>query len=806
MRVLLVVHGYPPQGTGGTEIYVHSLALALRAQGEEVFVLAREADPARPDFATREELADGLRVLRVNNTFCQVRSVRDAYLSAAVRRLAGDWIEEVRPDVAHLHHLTGLSGDLPLECARRGLPVVLTLHDYWLICHRGQLLDRDLRRCAGPLPGGCAGCLGEAAIVSPATGAEAAAAATAAAALARAAARRLPRGVTRSLRRAAAAAARDGQAAATLRRARALQQACRAATRCLAPSSTVRERFLAFGVEAARLTPQELGLDLAPFRGLRPAPGDGRLRIGFLGSLMVSKAPHLALEAYAGLPPGRASLQLFGAHAAYHGDDGYRARLEPLLRLPGVRYGGALPHAEVPAALAGLDIVVVPSVWLENSPLVIREAFAAGVPVVAADLGGMAEMVEDGRSGLLFRPGDAADLRRCLARLLEEPGLRERLRAGIPPVRDIADDAAWTRRIYAECAAEAAAGRVRRSPWSPESPGLPRSPESPGSPGSPGEPVPLPSPPSPRRGVARLAAVVLNYRAAEDTLLAVRSLEASRREVQEVLVVDNGSGDGSVELLRRHLPDVELLEAGRNLGFSGGCNLGMTEALRRGAELVLLLNGDVVLPPDALGALEDALLGEAGAGIAGPLLLSRAWPDRVASAGMRLSSASGRMRHLRHGERAPGAEAHAVRRVDGVAGCALLVRAEVLAAVGLLAEEYFFSFEDLDLCLRARRAGYSTICAAGALAYHEGGRSIGARAAARLYYGTRNHLLLAERWLRAGGSPAAAVRAACILGYNLAYAVTGSGTAPLPAIGAVLRGARDHWRARYGEEGAGSAT
>ena len=769
MRVLLVVHGYPPQGAGGTEIYVHSLALALRVQGEEVFVLAREADPARPDFATREETVDGLRVLRVNNTFRQVRSVRDAYLSPAVRRIAGDWIEEVRPDVAHLHHLTGLSGDLPLECARRGLPVVLTLHDYWLICHRGQLLDRDLRCCAGPLPGGCAGCLGEAAIVSAATGAGAGAA-IAAAALARAAARRLPRGVTRSLRRAAAAAARDGQAVATLQRARVLQQACRAATRCLAPSSTVRERFLAFGVEAARLTPQELGLDLAPFRGLRPAPGDGRLRIGFLGSLMVSKAPHLALEAYAGLPPGRASLQLFGAHAAYHGDDGYRARLEPLLRLPGVRYGGALPHAEVPAALAGLDVVVVPSVWLENSPLVIREAFAAGVPVVAAALGGMAEMVEDGRSGLLFRPGDAADLRRCLARLLEEPGLRERLRAGIPPVRDIADDAEWTRRIYAECAAEAAAGRVRRSP-------------------------------SPRRGVARLAAVVLNYRAAEDTLLAVRSLEASRREVQDVLVVDNGSGDGSVELLRRHLPDVELLEAGRNLGFSGGCNLGMTEALRRGAELVLLLNGDVVLPPDALGALEDALLGEAGAGIAGPLLLSRAWPDRVASAGMRLSGASGRMRHLRHGERAPGAEAHAVRRVDGVAGCALLVRAEVLAAVGLLADEYFFSFEDLDLCLRARRAGYSTICAAGALAYHEGGRSIGARAAARLYYGTRNHLLLAERWLRAGGSPGAAVRAACILGYNLAYAVTGSGTPPLPAMGAVLRGARDHWRARYGPAG-----
>ena len=741
---------------------------ALAEQGEEVFVLAREADPARPDFATREERVDGLRVLRVNNAFRQVRSFRDAYLSAPVRRIAGDWIEEIQPDVAHLHHLTGLSGDLPLECARRGLPAVLTLHDFWLICHRGQLLDRDLRRCAGPLPDGCTRCLGEAA-VAESIAVAAGGASAAGAGLARAVARRLPRGVTRSLRRAAAAAARDGHAAAaTLLRARALQQACRAATRCLAPSSTVRERFLAFGVEAARLTPQELGLDLAPFRGLRPAPGDdrlGRLRIGFLGSLMVSKAPHLALQAYAGLPPGRASLQLFGAHAAYHGDDSYRALLEPLLRLPGVRYGGALPHAEVPAALAGLDVVVVPSVWLENSPLVIREAFAAGVPVVAAALGGMAEMVEDGRSGLLFRPGDAADLRRCLTRLLEEPGLRARLRDGIPPVKDISEDAACTRRIYAECLAEVGAGRRHRA----SAPAAPR-----------------------------LAAVVLNYRTPEDTLIAVRSLQASRREVQHIVVVDNDSRDGSVELLRRHLPEVELLEAGRNLGFSGGCNLGLTVALRRGAELVLLLNSDVVLPPDSLGALEDALSAEAGAGIAGPLLLSRANPDRVASAGMRLSRASGRMRHLLHGEPAPAAEPIEVGRVDGVAGCALLVRREVLEAAGLLADEYFFSFEDLDFCLRARRAGYSTICARDALGYHEGGRSIGAHAAERLYYGTRNHLLLAQRLPAAGGSLGAAVRAVCILGFNLAYALTGSGTAPLPALGAVLRGARHHCRGRYG--------
>jgi glycosyltransferase involved in cell wall biosynthesis len=109
---------------------------------------------------------------------------------------------------------------------------------------------------------------------------------------------------------------------------------------------------------------------------------------------------------------------------------------------------GIVPHAEIPAALAALDVLVLPSVWLENAPLVIEEAFLAGVPVVASDLGGMAERVEHGRSGLLFRAGDPLALRRTLARLEAEPGLLERLRAGLPRVESMEEDAAETRALY----------------------------------------------------------------------------------------------------------------------------------------------------------------------------------------------------------------------------------------------------------------------------------------------------------------------------------------------------------------------
>jgi len=156
----------------------------------------------------------------------------------------------------------------------------------------------------------------------------------------------------------------------------------------------------------------------------------------------------------------------------------------------------------VAAALASMDALVVPSIWPENSPLVIHEAFLAGVPVVASRIGGIPEVVEDGRSGLLFEPGNATDLARVLKRIIAEPDLLRRLRTGIPDVRTIESDVDATRDVYDR--------HVKQQRHASE--------------------------PTRRR---RLAAVVLNYRTPDDTLLAVKSLLASRRAIDEIIVIVN---------------------------------------------------------------------------------------------------------------------------------------------------------------------------------------------------------------------------------------------------------------------------
>jgi len=752
MKVLEVVHGFPPLAQGGAEIYTRTHARALLEAGDEVVVLTREQDQGRDEYAVREEWRDGLRIVWVNNTFRHTRSFADTYrneaIAAIARRLIGDW----RPDVAHIHHLTCLSTTIVDALAERRIPSFLTLHDYWLMCHRGQLLDTSYRACDGPGVDGCASCLGAAGGAAPA--------AFAAASVVRELERRLPAEVGQHLRRASRHVAAGLSTAGvadreTKARTDHMRGVCARITHFIAPSAYMRDRFLRFGIPADRISVAGYGFDAHSFTGITRTES-AALRIGFLGSLMVSKAPHVLLEAAAGLSPA-ATVTLLGAHVDYHGDASYRGALAPLLANDHVRLAGPIAPEDVPRALSEIDVLVVPSIWPENSPLVIREAFLAGVPVVASRIGGIVELIEDGVGGLLVEPGDPVDLRRTLQRLIDEPALLPALRAGIPAVRSIQEDVRETRTRYRD-----AIEKVARHP--------------------------------PRR----IAAIVLNYQTPDDTVLAVRSLLASRRPVDDLIVIDN---DTAGECQRALLPlgaAVRYVAAGRNLGFSGGMNVGIRDALDRGADAVLLVNSDAIVPPDCVDLLERYLFAETSHGIVGPLLRSRAEPDRLQSAGMRYNRRTGRMRHRGAGQRLGARQVVQTGNVDGVSGCVMLISREVFEAIGWLGEEYFFSFEDLDFCLRAREAGFSASIEPAATAYHEGSGSVGAGSTDPLYYATRNHLLMAERLSASDRPISALLRTAYIVVLNLAHAALSPGASLSARVNAVNHGVRDFRRGCYG--------
>jgi glycosyltransferase involved in cell wall biosynthesis len=281
-----------------------------------------------------------------------------------------------------------------------GVPVLLTLHDYWFICGNSQLIWPDTQTCQGKAWGlNCVRC---------------------------AAAARFPSPLVRWLRPALAPLFQY--------RDRVVGQAARQADQFISPSKFLIERYIAAGFPASRFLHLENGLRVEHIRRFPWQPPGGRLRVTFLGSLAWQKGVHIPVEAFNGLPSGIARLRIWGDPALF---PDYVQSLRNLSAHPDIQFMGRITNERVGEVLADSDVMVVPSLWYENSPVVIQEARAAGVPVIASGHGALSEKVHHEVDGLLFPPGDAAALRRTLQRLAGDPDLLPRLRRQIPAPMDM---------------------------------------------------------------------------------------------------------------------------------------------------------------------------------------------------------------------------------------------------------------------------------------------------------------------------------------------------------------------------------
>jgi GT2 family glycosyltransferase len=235
----------------------------------------------------------------------------------------------------------------------------------------------------------------------------------------------------------------------------------------------------------------------------------------------------------------------------------------------------------------------------------------------------------------------------------------------------------------------------------------------------------------------KVAVIVLNWNGLEDTLECLESLQRSDYPAMSVIVVDNGSSDGSAPAIRARFPSVRLIETGRNLGFVGGNNVGLEAALECGADLLFVLNNDTVLDPDCVSQLVRALDEDATIGIVGPLMRRTIRPDLVDMGGDFDFWLGGV--HLRR--YVEGQTPEGVLPIDYVWGCGLMARAQLLRTVGLFDPKYGAYFEDADLCMRAKAQGCRTAVTTRARMVHKVGRSGEKRFAWQTYMRLRNHLL-----------------------------------------------------------------
>lgn len=403
MRALFLIHGHPALQPGGTEALARSLFRALRdAHGMQGLLLAA-AEPAQraPLPGTRIQPVGGGaaddELLVTLGGFDRFHMMQPDALGL-VATLA-PLLARLRPEVIHLHHLLHW-GVETLDLLRRLAPqaaLVVTLHDFFLLCPReGRLLTADGRLCHGPSPDSCRICLPE-----------------------------------RS----------TGEIA--LRRAH-LHGALRGVDRLVAPSAFLRDRFRAAGFDPALI---RNGIAAGPAAPHRASPDGRRDRFAVFGQLTRAKGALVALGASA-----RLSAQGVAHGLALHGPIPSRADdfAAALAAAPDARHHGAYAPEHLPALMAAADWVLVPSTWWENAPLVILEASRHRRPVICTGIGGMAELVADGVTGLHAPRDDARGWAATMARAIAEPGLWDSLAARIDAPRDTTILAAEHLALYRE--------------------------------------------------------------------------------------------------------------------------------------------------------------------------------------------------------------------------------------------------------------------------------------------------------------------------------------------------------------------
>ncbi len=399
MKILIALHDYLPLHTGGSEVHAHQSGAELARRGHDVTALFTERDLSAQEGARREGELDGVRTIElvhqreyadVGETWREERSL------ARFREI----VHELQPDVVHFHHLA-LWGSRALRAAKdAGARVVVTLHDYHLICDAATLLTPDAELCAAGLSGECTGCIRRHPLLAERWGVSGPA---------------TDELWSRVVRERFEQHRRDIASADVL----------------IAPSRFLAEKFAQAGFfEAERAHVLKAGYP-GPLREPRRRARGTPLRVGYVGGIYFSKGVHVLVRAMRHLEGEPIQLDVHG-HLDWFPD--YADELRSAAEGTSTRFHGPFAPERLDSVLAEHDVLVVPSVWYENMPITIQEAFRNGLPVVATELGGMAEAVENEVSGLTFPRGDERALADCLRRLAAEPELYDRLAAGRPAV------------------------------------------------------------------------------------------------------------------------------------------------------------------------------------------------------------------------------------------------------------------------------------------------------------------------------------------------------------------------------------
>lgn len=433
MKIFLTVHQFFPDYYSGTEVLTFSVAKELLRRGHQVFVLtgypAREWIPDSKRFDQYE--IEGISVYRYHHAFVPMGEQQTVseieYNNHFVARYFMSLLADIKPDIVHFFHFSRLGSALIDVVRQQNIPAYYTPTDFWTVCPTSQLLLEDGNVCNGPTRDG-GNCVKHVAMLThwrhysklvrylPDAAIDLVAATA-----------KKNIGVNFPFKHEIAAL--SNRKPFNVSRLNTLQG-------IVSPTQLMTDILVRNGVRQDLITQSSYGINVTGYDEAqeRLATEKG-ITFGYIGTLAPHKGCHVLIQAFLGLANSSARLKIYGSPNEF---PDYVTELKQAAQgCDVIDFCGTFPNSQIAAVLAGIDVLVVPSVWYENTPLVVYSALAAKCPVIASNFAGMSEVIHDGWNGMLFTPRSAEALGKCLSRVLSNRMLLSELSKNCQPPKSI---------------------------------------------------------------------------------------------------------------------------------------------------------------------------------------------------------------------------------------------------------------------------------------------------------------------------------------------------------------------------------
>ena len=396
LNILKIIHGYPPYYMAGSEVYTFNLSNEL-SKFFNITIFTRVEDDFQKPYTIKESDENGITIIRVNKP-SRDYTFRSKYEDNKMAKIFEKYLVRVKPDIVHIGHLSHLTIFIIDIIKKYEIPIIFTLHDYWMMCIRGQLIRDDLSLCSGPDIEKCSEC--------------------------------------------------NNKYFTSHSRAKEEISDCLKALKTInehvdlfiSPSKFLQKKYIEYGIPEEKIMYMDYGFNKDLFNGIKRCPST-KIRFGFLGRLVPVKGISLLIDAFNEIDHSKAELNIYGKLPSSH------MFLKERCLNSAINFKGCYNYKEISKVLSNIDVLVTPSIWFENSPLVIHEAFLAKIPVITSNLGGMAELVIHEKNGLLFEPGNVEDLIEKINIFIKNPKLIEKY-SQETYVRSIQEDAKEIERLY----------------------------------------------------------------------------------------------------------------------------------------------------------------------------------------------------------------------------------------------------------------------------------------------------------------------------------------------------------------------